>query len=383
MNIYNVMLTCCVAEQHQRTFKDSLPYFLGSQVTVEFLGVRDISVTSKEKLSYTDVAQRCEELATTVSTTLALEGDSMISESGLATNLRENDPYEYLIENGQIMQTGRGQFVYSGDFLVLFDAVDAILKEYCITVGAVPQLYPTLVETSKLADAGYFSSFPHNAIFAAPCKLDRSALKRVADVQPKEEENLSGCLASPNYVLAPTVCYHCFSALSQSEVASKSFTALNKCHRNEVSEVQGLERLTTFWMRELITFGSTDHVTNQLSSALQFSCELLEAMDVSYRIYRASDPFFADYANKSTYQNALNLKQEIKLPISNQKHIAVASFNNHLTSLTTKFKITSPPEEGHSGCVGWGFERLLYGLFWQFGPKLAAWPKQARKALQL
>ena len=383
MTIYNVKLTSSVAEECQRIFKDSLPYLLGSQVEVRFYNVSTISVTSKEKLRHAEVAQRCEELATTLSTTLAHGGDSMVRDNGLAPNLVESDPYEYLIESGQIIQTGRGQFAYSGDFLVLFVAVDAKIKEYCITVGAAPQLYPTMVETSKLAEAGYFSSFPHNAIFAAPCKLDHSALKQVANVQPKEDENLTGCLGSPDFVLAPTVCYHCFSTLSQSKVASKSYTALNKCHRNEVSEVQGLERLTTFWMRELITFGSTDHVANQLSSALQFSCELLDALEVSYRIYRASDPFFADYATKSAYQSALNLKQEIKLPISNQRYLAVASFNNHLTSLTTKFKITSAPEEGHSGCVGWGFERLLYGLFWQFGPKLADWPKQARRVLQL
>ncbi|MDA7774808.1 hypothetical protein N8993_11580 [Pseudomonadales bacterium] len=301
----------------------------------------------------------------------------------MAPNQVACDPFDDLRKTRQVVPTGSGQFVYSGDFLILFEALDVVLKEFCLTKGAQPQLYPTLMKTSDLAISGYFSSFPHNAIFAGPCKFDYDALKRVAEITPEESSQLATCVDSTEYTLAPTVCYHCFSALSGTKVESENFTALNKCHRNEVSEVNSLERLKTYWMRELILFGSDTKVQAQLSDTLEFTTELFDRMGIGYQVCRASDPFFADYTNKGVYQNFLNLKQELLLPIFDNKSLAVASFNNHQGSLTNKFGISSNASVNYSGCIGWGYERIIYGLMCQLGSNLADWSKQARQTLQL
>ena len=55
-----------------------------------------------------------------------------------------------------------------------------------------------------------------------------------------------------------------------------------------------------------------------------------------------------------------------------KKWLAVGSFNNHLDTLTKAYSIKSKNNKKiNSGCVGIGYERLLYAIYSQQGfPKI-------------
>jgi hypothetical protein len=150
-------------------------------------------------------------------------------------------------------------------------------------------------------------------------------------------------------------------------------------------DVNGLERLTTYWMREIIIFGQDKEIRDALDHMSQWTIDFLQDLDVSVELVAANDPFFADSSTeKRIYQTAYDLKRELKLPIYGGKMIAAASFNNHQSSIVEKLAIRSHEDTAiESGCAGWGIERVLLALVSRFGPDIARWPLHTRKSLGL
>jgi seryl-tRNA synthetase len=310
-----------------------------------------------------------------------------ISHAGLDL-IADKDPYVSLLEDGRIVPTGRGKFVYSGDFLVALKAFDRMIQDLAFSLDGIEELYPTTVNTQTLLDAGYLSSFPHHAFFAAPAHLDAKSLSVLSagDVLTrKDREATVQHLGFPGEILAPTVCYHCFEARRDLKIKKGVVTALNKCHRHEPVNVNSLQRLTTYWMREIIIFDNVEQVQAALDKILEWTVWLLSELNVSFKVVSANDPFFADSSSdKRLFQNAYELKKEIKIPVFGGNWISVGSFNNHQSSIVTKFNILD--ESGNSvtsGCAGWGLERLLYGVFSHLGAGLEDWPQSAKTLLKI
>ena len=113
-----------------------------------------------------------------------------------------------------------------------------------------------------------------------------------------------------------------------------------------------------------------------------FHCQsLFVDWGLKFRVLTASDPFFATGSErKRVYQMAMDLKYELQVYIPHSKSwLAVASFNNHQQSLVVPYNInfnsTSPL---FSGCVGYGYERLAYALYSQFGTNEIFWPEDLK-----
>ena len=154
------------------------------------------------------------------------------------------------------------------------------------------------------------------------------------------------------------------------------------CHRFETGKNRSLERLSTFRMREIVVFGDAGHVARELDFYFDWFLDLLRSWDVGFRATTANDPFFASSSDgKRMFQTAFALKREVRLRIpGEQRWISVASFNNHSNSLVNAFSIAGEEDAGLvSGCVGFGYERLLYGLYCAFGVDTANWPKVLRR----
>jgi hypothetical protein len=294
---------------------------------------------------------------------------------------------ERLVASGDIVSTGRGKFIYRGDFLRVFLGLDSLLERYCLSAGAKSELYPSTVQTRTLLESGYLNLSPQLAFFVAPAHLDREALIELGQsstIDPDKRLETNSHLGLADQILAPTVCYHCFEARRGQSVPFEIVTSLNKCHRHESVNVRSLERLTTYWMRELIVIGDESLVAKALDDTLEFTTELLARWDIWHEVVSANDPFFADRgAGNRMYQAAFDLKRELVLPSVSGKRMAVASFNNHQSTLAQKFSISTNDGLPKSGCVGWGFERLIYGLYCQFGSDLTLWPAAAQRDLGL
>ena len=112
--------------------------------------------------------------------------------------------------------------------------------------------------------------------------------------------------------------------------------------------------------------------------------QLFEAWGVKFRLISASDPFYSSTAaKKRAYQGAMGLKFEGQcwLPHRN-RWLSVASFNLHEKILVDAYSIDAGSEAGlWSGCVGYGYERMVYALYSQFGDDPRNWPDTIRHAL--
>lgn len=298
----------------------------------------------------------------------------------------ETDPFPALVDARAVVPAGPGRFSYHGEFLGMMEGLDRLIRERAQARDAVEEVYPATVPTDFLRRSGYLKSFPHHAFFVAPARFEQRALQVAQDgggATCEEQYGASGSyLADAGDVLAPTVCYHCFNARKDRQgQATESVTAVNMCHRFETGRNRSLERLSTFRMREIVVFGSADHVAQELDSYFNWFLDLLREWDVGFRATTANDPFFASSSDgKRMFQNAFALKREVRLRIpGDERWISVASFNNHASSLVSAFSIAGDGGQRlASGCVGFGYERLLYGLYCAFGLNAANWPEAFR-----
>lgn len=369
-----------------KTFLESLPYYLGGEYTIKLIAdrlvVTDVPDVSVEQLTQAAlealVAAQADHERVTEQCLQSFEGKYDLKE-GI---------YNDLVELGVLFPTGHGKLAYSGMLTEVFQAVDEYFRRHCLDLGAQQELYPPAVESESLLRAGYFDTLAQHAYFIAPLKTSLDSLQAARDGTVFQESG-DGHLQVPGWVLSPTVCHHCFEARKDSAVALPlKVTAINQCSRYEVHDTKGMQRLRMYWMREYIQFDREEkNVVESLNYLLSITTETLERWGISYQVVTANDPFFSNTAtSKRAFQNMFSLKRELQLPIPGGS-LACASFNNHQRSLVSSFNIqqkdVSAANEIASGCVGWGYDRLLFGLFTQLGVEISAWPEQVTKDLGL
>jgi seryl-tRNA synthetase len=124
----------------------------------------------------------------------------------------------------------------------------------------------------------------------------------------------------------------------------------------------------------VIMFGSASEVEDERQRWMEIAWDLVTALDLTARFVVAFDPFFAQAAKLKAYQQLLKAKYELQVKLPEEdRWCAVGSFNAHGTSLTRAFNVKGPTETPlQSGCVGFGYERLLVAAVAQRGPAWGA-----------
>lgn len=364
-------------EAAQKNFLEALPYVVQGVGTINVKG-DSVSLTVE---TAAELEARKDEIMSVLRRsleTVSRATEQTLDENDTDYTLHPNVT-EALLERGDISQTGNGKFVYKGQVAKVFRGLDDLFRAWAGEQSAAEEFFPISVKTETLKRAGYFKTFAQHAFFVSPLELSMPALEsaQTGDVRPH--------LQSPDWVLSPTVCHHCFESLSDAAHKShQTITALNQCSRYEVHDTGGLKRLRHYWMREIIFLRSTPEETQSaLDDVLKLTTDLLRSWGISFKVKSASDPFFLDSGTgKRMFQTALLMKRELVLPVEG-KSIACGSFNNHMKTLVEAFDITANDGEIASGCVGWGYDRLILALFSQLGPDCENWPEQVRKDLGL
>ena len=375
-------------EATAKQFIESAPYFI-DKATIRAASVdgRSVMLDSAGDVAVDELQRNVESLARRIARNLRDARETMLVEYLPESVAIHPDPMLALAASGSLHQTGRGRFVYGRSLLELLEALDRFVYAYAIGIGAEPQAYPTTVDALTLIQSGYLKAFPQHALFVAPVACSAESLAEIGrctspnDLDAPRQATL---FAPHDQVLAPTVCYHCMEVLKGREVtAPKSYTAVNQCHRFEVLSGASLDRLQTFRMREIVSFGDERYIIDVLDAALDWTTKVLRRWEIAHRALTATDPFFAGAtSNKLYFQSIFSLKREIRVRLNfSGMWISVASFNNHQDSLSTAFRIRGSDGALRSGCVGWGFERFAYALLAQLGTDVSRWPRAARDDL--
>ena len=290
-----------------------------------------------------------------------------------------------LVSRGWLHDYGQGQVAYSGPVLKLARLVDRTAADlYARTYKAQDRHFPALIDAETLKACGYFDSHPNAVTFLGNMVEDFDAIEEFRRANACSEGAL---LPNREHVhidgmcLNPAACFPCYPALSgQTFAEGACYTWLGRVFRYESRNINGLDRLYEFNVRELVFAGDEAYVRDCRAKSLPIVEELAHTFDLDCRIQTATDPFFATVsAAKKYWQAAQEVKNEIKIPVldgnGQTKLLACGSINLHGNFFGGRFKIHGGDGlPAQTGCVGLGIERWVLAAFTQHGFDSRRWP---------
>lgn len=297
------------------------------------------------------------------------------------------DPHPLLVEEGELTRYGRGRYGFGPRMVALLDYFDRKLTEALLPFQPAHHRFPALVGADVLDRCRYIRSFPTALTLTCHVREDMEAIKQFADSATWSGDHLAcpqESLAGVECLLSPTVCFHYYAALANRELREpRTITAVGKCFRYESKNLTGLERLWDFTMREIVFVGAGDWVLAQRERTIGLIAPLLDSWDLSYEIRSATDPFFIeDYSTMAAFQLGFDLKFEILAPLPYcNKDLAIGSLNYHQDFFGRSFDISNNGTSQHTGCVGFGLERVALAFLAQHGPDPKAWPASVAKEI--
>ena len=297
-----------------------------------------------------------------------------------------------LVSRGWLHDYGKGQVAYSGPVLKLARLIDRTAGDlYARTYKAQDRHFPAMIDAETLKACGYFDSHPNAVTFLGNVIEDFDAIEAF---RKANSCSAGALLPARDHVhidgmcLNPAACFPCYPALSGHVMRDgECHTWLGRVFRYESRNINGLDRLYEFNVRELVFAGNEAYVRECRAKSLPIVEELAGIFDLDCRVQTATDPFFATVAAaKKFWQAAQEVKNEIKIPIldsaGNTKLLACGSINLHGTFFGTRFNIQADAGEvAQTGCVGLGIERWVLAAFTQHGFDARRWPDTVAKEI--
>jgi seryl-tRNA synthetase len=248
-----------------------------------------------------------------------------------------------------------------------------------------------MIDADTLHKCGYFDSHPNAVTFVGNLIEDFDAIEEFRRANSCSEGALMpghDHIHVDGMCLNPAACFPCYPTLTgQNFAEGQCYTWLGRVFRYESRNINGLDRLYEFNVRELVFVGSEDYVRGCRAKALPIVEELASFIDIDCQVQTATDPFFATVsAAKKFWQAAQEVKNEIKIPAlgndGSQKMLACGSINLHGNFFGKRFGFNCVNgEPAQTGCVGLGIERWVLAAFTQHGFDEKRWPEAVRRAI--
>ncbi len=313
------------------------------------------------------------------------------------TKRKDTGPYfvgvnDELVKRGWMHDYGKGQVAYSGPLLKLAKLMNDKAGElYAAAFNAKESHFPAMVDAETLHKCGYFDSHPNAVSFIGNVVEDFDAIEEFRKANSCSEGAL---LPQRDHVhidgmcLNPAACFPCYPTLKGQDFTNGAcYTWLGRVFRYESRNINGLDRLYEFNVRELVFVGDEDYVRSVRAKALPVVEELASWMDIDCQVQTATDPFFATVsAAKKFWQASQEVKNEIKIPAlgndGSVKHLACGSINLHGNFFGKRFGFNAANgEPAQTGCVGLGIERWMLAAFTQHGFDPMRWPEAVRNVI--
>lgn len=292
------------------------------------------------------------------------------------------NPMPELLARREVVQEGEGFFAIGPLLTMVMDYIETRMLEIAQGERATPHRFPALISSEFLEKVQYFKNFPHSLAFVSHLNenvddIDRFAREAhccgpVVKVDPS-------VMAAPKAMLSPTICHHLYHMLEGVHIDEEGLvaTAFGHCFRYESRNMNALERVWNFTMRELIYVGDEDFVEAGINRAREAFEIVLADLDLDYAVMTANDPFFVGtYRDQAAYQAAFELKYEVRASLPYAGHsIAIASQNRHRNFFGRTLDIRDHRgDHACTGCFGVGYERLALAFVAQHGLDHKRWP---------
>lgn len=289
-----------------------------------------------------------------------------------------------MIAAGHLVPTGvDGLYGRSGVFEDVIARFEALVTEIGGDDGAEVLRFPPAVTRSLLQTSGYMKSFPQLAgTVHSFCGSDADHAALLEKIDAGEDWTKDQCCT--DVALTPAACYPLYPMLAaQGTLGSKGrlFDVQSYCFRHEPSTDPA--RMQLFRMREYVRAGTPEQVQSFRSQWLERAKELIGKLELPFDVVPANDPFFGRAGRMMKLsQREQGLKLEMVIPVANAQPTACLSFNYHQDHFASTWGVRlADGSWAHTGCVGFGLERLALALFKHHGTDVRGWPSSVRGLL--
>ena len=258
------------------------------------------------------------------------------------------------------------------------------LEEFIVKATGEEEVtyFPPVMPRKILEKSGFMDSMPHLAgLVSCFCGNERSLLE--LKEQLAKGEDWSAFLSMTDLSHAPAACYPLYPTCTGTLPPGGRLVHLGTtCFRHEPSPDP--TRMQSFRMRELVRIDTPDNVLKWRESWFERAIQFLQDLGLNPERVEASDPFFGRGGRvMANNQREQKLKFELVVKVYEAgPSLAVMSLNYHQDHFGKQFEIkTVDGETAHSGCMGFGLERIVLALIQRHGFSPDSWPKQVRELL--
>jgi seryl-tRNA synthetase len=291
---------------------------------------------------------------------------------------------DQLIGAGLLVPTGVvGLYGRSGVFEDVIVRFEALVTSVGGQDGAEVLRFPPAMTRSQLETSGYLKSFPQLAgAVHSFCGGDHEHMSLLAKLDAKED--WADATEPTQIALTPAACYPLYpmvAAQGPMPPAGRLFDVQSYCFRHEPSPDPA--RMQLFRMREYVRLGTADEVQAFRRRWIERAEQMIGALELPFEVVPANDPFFGR-AGRMMKKNQLDqeLKLEMVIPVANPQPTACLSFNYHQDHFAHTWGVRlADGGPAHTGCVGFGLERIALALFRHHGFDVQAWPGGVRQVL--
>ncbi len=267
----------------------------------------------------------------------------------------------------------------------LFEDIVESFDRYITRVGAPDNptavRFPPVLNRKHFERSGYLKNMPQLA--GSVHSFIGEQKDHVQLIQELEEgADWSHHQKMTDLVLTPAGCYPLYPTLAGDQPAQgRLMDVFSYCFRHEPSVDPA--RMQMFRMREFVRIGRPEDVQAWRSGWLDRGVEMMQALGLNVHIALANDPFFGRTGRMlAANQREQELKYELVVPITSEENpTATLSFNYHQELFGNLYGIRVEGEAAHTGCVGFGMERVALALLKTHGLDPKAWPSGVREKL--
>jgi len=242
----------------------------------------------------------------------------------------------------------------------LLRVLDRTFEGWGVDGGAESMMMPVLLPVADLARLDFYDNFPHQAMLAVQLDLQKWDSRPTTGVQSFDPSVLEPALLG----LPSAACFAVYLSMQGERLTDNiRVTVLGNCFRRE-ERYEGLRRLLSFRMREIVALGDKEHVDAHLAEYGNRISAFLTALGLPFEIQAATDPFYDRGGQRALLQKLSPVKQEFIV-----EDLAIASMNIHRNFFGERCDIRSATTNSpvFTGCVAFGLERWLSVLYSHFG----------------
>ncbi|KVC69474.1 hypothetical protein WI73_16405 [Burkholderia ubonensis] len=290
-----------------------------------------------------------------------------------------------LIDAGLLIATGvQGLFGRSERFERVVEALDAFVTRIGADQQAEVLRFPPAMSRVEFERSEYMKSFPQLAGTVHAFCGGEHEQQRVLQCLERGDD-WTGSQKPTYVVMTPAACYPVYPVVARAGALpgdGRLVDVFSYCFRHEPS--LDPTRMQLFRMREYVRIGTPEQIVAFRRTWMERGTRMIDALRLPNAIDLANDPFFGRGGRiVANSQREQSLKFELLVPIEpDGRQTACLSFNYHMDHFGLLWGIrTATGDVAHTGCVGFGLERLTLALFRHHGFDLDAWPRDVRDVL--